>query len=288
MQKFLQFLLKSPYQAMILAGVTAGLSKAFLPLALVSGGILGLVTLRNRNNEGLVVLAGTVLITIMVGMFIDSKPGLPIPVVLFILPPIWLCAHVLRITESQGLLVITATGMAMLLAIGIHLVTGGAVEWWNEWLKVAVSGVQGASYDGFSDNGSIKFINGFVTMLFGVSIVISVLLARWGQSKLYNPGGFQEEFCRLRVPQVLFLLTLGLIALMAVINVNLMSDLLFISVGMFTFQGLAILHYNVTFKKANQFFLVPPYLLLIFVPQFIMVGLAFAASVDALMNFRKL
>ena len=92
-------------------------------------------------------------------------------------------------------------------------------KWWREWFETwkeyAASGPAQEqleqAYEVISPMLSAIFASGFVA-----SLILTLLLARWWQSALFNPGGFRKEFYALRLPRILVFPTLaGLMAFIA-------------------------------------------------------------------------
>jgi len=201
--------------------------------------------------------------------------------------PVVLCAKTLELTESQSLSILVAVICAVILALTIQLVSGDAVQWWADWLKVAVTGVKNATYQGFAESGTLNLMNGLVAMMLVFAAVLTVFIGRWLQAILYNPGGFRNEFILIRFS---FLVLAGMVVILlvtAVINESLFKDFILIFTVPFFFQGMSVLHYTVNAMGRSQSYLWPPYLLLIFFPQYVIVGMAGVGLVDIFLNFRK-
>jgi hypothetical protein len=84
---------------------------------------------------------------------------------------------------------------------------------------------------------------------------LAVLIARWWQAILYNPGGFQADFHRLRmgriatgVASVAFLA--GLLTQYPVLD-----NLAVVFLVMFIFQGLAVVHSVMARRQASNVWL---------------------------------
>lgn len=283
-----QFIMQGRLRAIVIAGVLGGLSQSLLPLSLISAAIVSMYILRKGEAEGLVVLIGAAAIIYIMSFYIQSRPGLDFPVALILLVPVYICSRVLRATESQGYAIAAAAACSAIFAFAVQLITGDAVLWWEEWLKTAMAGVRGATYQGFEDDGTIFIMNGLIAMLLGLSTICSILIARWMQSIVYNPGGFRLEFQLIQIPRLFLYGLIVLILVFAALQSNLMSDLLIISSMMYFFQGLATLHYNVNKQKRSSAYLLPPYLLLLMVPHFVVIGLACVGVSDTFLNYRKL
>ena len=118
------------------------------------------------------------------------------------------------------------------------------------------------------------------------SSVLSLVLARAWQSALYNPGGFGEEFRRVKLPPVvsmaLLALTLGGSALSPVLTalIPIASLPLFIA-------GIALVHGLVNLKQLGSFWLVGMYVLLILVTQLAYPVIVLTACFDSVFDFRR-
>ncbi len=288
MLELIKSTIQRPYLAMLVAGVLGGLAQLMLPLSIVSSAMVCLFILRKGERAGFWVMLVAAVIIYQMSLVIESKPGLEFPIALILLVPAFISSSVLRTTQSQGLAIAAVGICAALLAIGVQIYSGNAVAWWAEWLRNAVQGVKGATVEGFEENGTLQIMNGLIAMLLGISTILSLLLARWIQAVLYHPGGFKEEFQLIMIPRKFLYLWLALLAVFAVFNINLMYDLAIIAAMMYLFQGLAIFHYTTEKKGYSSAYLLPPYILLFFMPQFAVVGLACVGVTDALLNYRKL
>ena len=288
MADFVEFILYSRTRAMLIAGILGGLSQRVLPLSLLSLVIVALFLLRKGGREGGMVALGSAAIIVALSFFIASRPGLAYPLALMLLLPVAFCSLLLRATAAQGAAVAAAGGCAAAFAIAIQLLSGDAVAWWSDWLKTAVQGVEGASYQGFEDNGSLLMMNGLIALLLGMAVVVSVLLGRWLQSLRYYPGEFRREYHCLRIPKAVVTGNILLVAGAAVLNQRLMIDLLIVSLLLYFFQGLAVLHHAAAKKQSGIWYLIPPYFLLTLAPHYVIVGLACVGITDVLLNFRKL
>jgi len=115
-----------------------------------------------------------------------------------------------------------------------------------------------------------------------IMVIVCLMIARWCQAALYNPGGFRQEFHNLRFDPRVMVVLLGLIlvALLDIPPLDLWLPLL--SIGPMI-AGLAIAHYAVAKKGGGVIWLVMVYLtLLMMAPAIIMLGLA-----DSVLDLRK-
>ena len=288
MRELVRFILQGRFRAMIIAGLLGGAAQIFMPLSLISSAVAGLVVLRRGEREGFVVLLGIMVIILVINQFVESKSGFELPVTLLFLGPVFVCASILRTTEAQGMAIAAASIFAAFFAIAVQVFTGDAASWWGDWLKIVVQGVEGAKFQGFEENGTLRMINGLIAMLLSLAVIISLLMARWMQAQVYNPGGFGKEFQVLQIPRRVATAVVLLILVLAIVQRQLMYDLVIIFGVMYFFQGLAILHHNNNKKGYSTAYLLPPYILLLFMPHYVFVGMACVGISDLFINYRKL
>lgn len=286
MRDFAAFIMRSRLHAIAIAGLFGVLSLKVLPFALLSAAALGLVALRKGWLDGAVVAIGAAVV-VGAGFFLmELRPGLNFPVVFALWLPLLICAEVLRRTESQGLALLVVGLTVGLFVLGMHVVTGDVVAFWQSWLRRAVAAVPGATVQGFERDGTLRLMNGLIAVLYGIGLMFSLLCARWLQSLVYNPGGFGPEFQRLRLPRLALPVVVGAIWASGTVSQILVADLLMVAVMIYFFAGLAIVHALVAFRRLHWTWSAPPYVALIFAPQYAVVGLALVGAFDALIDFR--
>lgn len=288
MREIAAFIMASRWRGVAVAGVCGLLGVFFIPLILLSAATVGLVTLRRGGWEGVLVMAAAAIIVEGVFLLLPPRPGFPFPLVLALWPPVWIGALVLRYTFSQGLSLAVIGVWVLIYVAMMHVLTKGDVEgFWEAWLAQAIANVPGATVEGFRRDGTLRLMNGLVAMAYFASAIVSLLLARWWQAILYHPGGFHAEFCQLRLPRWLLPVLVGVIWLAGYWSKILLADLMIVSMSIYLFQGLAVLHGIVSLRSLSSFWLVPAYALLVFLPQYAVIGLAFLGVVDSWLDFRR-
>jgi hypothetical protein len=287
--KFLaSYVMRGQFQVLSVAVLLGLISLLFLPAAILCGAILALYVLRKGHEKAALIFLPTIALVYFGNQLIETRAGLGFPLVILLLIPVWISTLVLRATESQGLAITIAIGCAALFAISMHLYIDNTIQWWDEWLKTAITGVENANYQEFINSGSINNINGLVATILGLFTIASLFIGRWLQAKLYNPEKFSIEFSQLKIPKpVLFIIATILIVATA-LSRNLFNDLLMVFSIIYFLQGLAILHYLVLKKGLNRILLFPIYVIIFFLPHLGILGLAGAGVTDTFLNFRKL
>ncbi|MCB1822914.1 MAG: DUF2232 domain-containing protein, partial [Candidatus Competibacteraceae bacterium] len=115
-------------------------------------------------------------------------------------------------------------------------------------------------------------------------VLLALLLGRWQQALLFNPGGFRPEFHELRLGQPLAAFTLALFGSTLLLGWPPLANGL-LALGMpYTVQGIALVHAMVFKRRLSPAWLVLFYLLLIpFLSQLVMA----LGVVDAWADFRN-
>ena len=118
------------------------------------------------------------------------------------------------------------------------------------------------------------------------SAMISVILARGWQARLFNPGGFQTEFHRLALGRVMGVAAVILVTAGLMFRSPVWVGLMTIALVVFLFQGLAIAHSIVKQRAMNAGWLVTLYFFGMLIPQVsLMVG--GIGVLDTWIDFRK-
>lgn len=240
---------------------------------IISGVPVALVTLRRGAVIGLQVITGSVILTLVLAYLLN----LTIPVVLAFASGIWLptwcCAVILRKTESQGLLVLTAGLIGMIFILCMYILVGDVTAWWQEWLDNWLEhyfpGTAGEQYREIFAT-AVPLLNAMITSGVVISLIITTLIGRWWQALLFYPGQFRKEFYALRLPrQLIFPTLLGVMVLLIAqeLQQSILRDLLVVIVFLYLFQGIATVHRLVNWKKLSSAWLVSMYALLFLLPQ---------------------
>ncbi len=205
-------------------------------------------------------------------MAVSIKPEIAIAFALEIWIPLWLCCLVLRKSESQSNLVLMASGFGAVYIVIMHALIDDVTVWWQNNLEAGI--IKALPEDLVGQYQALPeqlapYMNGMLAGSLVVSIVLTVLIARWLQSMLFNPGGFKKEFYALRLPRVLLL---GILAGAVCVLIDaakpgsMIFELLLLLIFAYFFQGLATIHRIVTEKGLPKFWLVMLYVLLL-IPQ---------------------
>ena len=128
---------------------------------------------------------------------------------------------------------------------------------------------------------------GMVAAGFFLQSSVALFLARWWQAVLYNPGGFQTEFHRLRMHRAVAVITLGILLLRPLGVVGGFWDYTaMLLLAAWFLQGLALAHGVLHLVDAKIGWLVGLYLLLLFAMPHTVMALAAAGFADGWIDFR--
>jgi hypothetical protein len=169
----------------------------------VSPATIGLVTLRKGTTEGLVILLWAALPSIVSYYFGQGSGVLTLVSVVSLLMMV-ASANVLRLTGSwqvtmlATMLVASAVtmGFGLLLSAEVDLLIGKVSDIFAE-IAASQSGQQAEGQEPVVPTRPL--VLGLVALMLTISAIVSLLLSRWWQAMLYNPGGFGEEFHNLRL-----------------------------------------------------------------------------------------
>ena len=278
MKAFGNFLLRTRLHAAVAIVALTALATV-LPVfsCFLSGAPLALVALRKGAAAGVQVALLSLLLSLAAALALNISPALPIAFLVTVWTPVLLCSHLLRKTHSQGTMVLCAGVSGVFFTALLYLMLDDLQNWWQDVF-------QRLQEYGLSELDPVQLeqANSLITSLlsaifssgFVLSLIITMLLARWWQSALFNPGGFREEFHALRLPRVLVFATLlGLLALLAApafVSVAI-RDSVTLTLILYLFQGLSVVHYYFNTRGISRigslglygtFFVLPHFILL--------------------------
>lgn len=282
------YILRTRVHAILAISVLTVLSIFISPFSyFISGAPMGLAALRKGPVTGLQVAAGCLLLTALPAMALNLQPGIPIAFMATVWLPVILCAGLLRNTQSQGLMVLCAGTVGVFFTALIYVMLEDIQTWWLEWFELWKQYAESEparqqleqAYQLISPLLSAIFASGFV-----ISLIITMLLARWWQSALFNPGGFRKEFYALRLPRILVFPTLaGLLTLLLIPGAASMAlrDTVILMLVLYLFQGISVIHGFLYTRARSRVWLIVLYGLFFIMPRFILLFVSCAGIVNA-------
>lgn len=279
MRSLAEYIMRGRFQAFFIAFL-GGLG-LLLPL---SQAAQGLVSLRKGWQEGLYVTLWAFL-PVLTLFWLSQYGELRAYATISIFVVTYACCLVLRGTISWGITLFALLIFSGISAVLVFVSTDNLApmlqqEWDSYMEKQPVENRVAAELTGIKISGGIAAWIGFAS-------IIGVIVARWFQAMLYNPGGFREEFHNLRLPkQVAAVCAVGLAATYYFGTEYEFWGVLF-SLPMF-FAGLGLIHYTVA-----QFSMGALPLVVLYASFFLLVGaptvfVAIFGLTDAWINYRKL
>ena len=271
------------------------LSLRMPPLGLLSSAIVALVTLRRGELQGLQLMLWSGLASALLGLLALGTAAPVIAVLLVFWLPIWLVAVVLRVVRSLPLAVETAALMGGLLILGVYLFVADPVALWRGSLEelfagpLLESGVGDAAAVAALLDEAARLMTGMLAAGFFLQLVVALVLGRWWQAYLYNPGGFRQEIQAFRLDRILAYLALPLLAGAFLAKggfADFFRDAAFLMGSAYLVQGMTLVHGVSGLLGANQAWLVGFYVLLVIAMPQAVVIVATLGYVDAWMDFR--
>lgn len=224
-------------------------------LAWLGGAVLALVTLRRGAAEGGLVMVGAALTMGVAFAAMGVNPVVSVAGLLEYWLPVFVLAAVLRATVSLPLTVLVSAGLGSLALVAWYALVQDPAAFWTRSLGGMFEGEEGADLM----RSLSPVMSGFWILGLWSLSVGSLLLARWWQAVLYNPGGFREEFHGLRLDWRFAAGTLVVMLLATFSGPGLVYDLSLLVSGVFAVQALAVAHCVAHARGWHWILLVPVY-----------------------------
>ena len=257
--------------------IGASIVGASIPLLnWLSTAIVSLVVLRKGATEGSIVLLWALLPLGIAVYFV----GDPMPVIALVGTAIM--AYILRVTLSWEF------------AIAVAVIASAIGSLVFEYTAADLLVMLVEFYVEFSKQNSIEVssevarttIIGIYAMGQACGMCALLVLARWWQSQLYNPGAFQKEFHQIRMTPWF---STGIVVAMMfsfVFDDQLGRWLPLLTVPL-VFSGIALIHWTLGFRKMSVNWVIAFYLLLIILSNLIYPILASLALMDSYLDLRQ-
>lgn len=281
------------------AGIIALFSLAALvlpPFNYIASGIIVLYALRMGPKNGIKVVAFVTVIFIIVTMAFLGKTYIPVVFLLSSWLPVLVASLVLGFTRSLAASVLVAAGMGILFVIGAYLFVPDPALWWRElmtpfWALISQQDGWKLSPEKTQEMAVLlsEMMTGLIAASLTINIIVGLLIGRSLQAKLYNPGGFADEFQQLRLGKPAAIVTIGLMAITILPLGNaliLLRECLATMLIVFALQGLAVVHAIVKQQQKALFWLVAVYVMLIMIMPQMIVILAVIGILEQWFNFR--
>jgi hypothetical protein len=201
-------------------------------------------------------------------------------------------ALVLRASESWNRVLLVSIAMGVVFSVVLGMAFGPQIEMLAQALIKVMPSLLGDVYQQMSVDEQARFaslitpiLTGLIAALLQIVSVLSLIVGRYWQALLYNPGGFGREFRAVRIPLGPAMLLLAGMVVSPNLGVQ-MSMLVPLCSVPLVFAGLALIHGLVAQKRLAKFWLVGLYVTLLLFMQLIYPLLVVLAIVDSLIDFR--
>ncbi len=274
MQAFAAFIVKNRTQAAVSA-----LFGSLLPM--ISPAVVGLIALSQNIRETVMVMLWACLIPIVFTDLNTVGGDLTIAVTCLSLLAILIAAAVLKAANSWSLTLLFAVVISALFALSANLAieTGPIIE--------AINQVLVANNVKLPVAVNAQILTGFCASIIALQTLLALLLSRWWQATLYNPGGLRQEITALRLEKAI---TWFLVITIIGISLSTESAFSWISLLLLPllFAGCGFIHWWLHHtNRASTVVFVLLYLMLIMLePVRLLVGLI--AILDSHFDLRKI
>ncbi|MHB0819057.1 hypothetical protein ACYCFK_12330 [Stutzerimonas stutzeri] len=281
MRALAEFIMRGRMQAIVVVASSAALPMLFWLCAAAGS----LVLLRRGLNDALGVLVWAVLPALAWWYFGDPRT-------LLVLLGTFGLALLLRSQNAWPRVMLCSVGLGLLYAVALGAVFGEPIAALASELQKVLPDMLSQAYQQLSVEEQarleallIPVLTGLLAALLQIVTLLSLILGRYWQALLYNPGGFGLEFRALRFPPVLAMLLLAGMLFGPSLGVQMAMLAPLCSVPL-VFAGVALLHGLVSQGRMQRFWLVGLYVTLVLFMQVIYPLLAVMAIVDSLFDFR--
>ena len=295
MRAIAAFIMRGRLQAIIVAAGLALLGGLFPPGWLLSGGVVGLVTLVQGPREGMLnAFAATSIVVLLSGVLAlqPAMQAVGIFVMLW-LPIVWLLALVLYQSRSLALTLLMTAVLGGAIVMAVYVLVDAPAQWWYSHVieqllpMMKQAGMEIPDQAAFEADmrDASRIMTGTLAAIISFGLAVSLLIARWWQSEVTRPGAFGDEYRNLRLGATAAVITALLVVPAWITNggfAEITSNLLIVALVLFMFQGLALGHAVVKQFGNNPAWLVVMYVVIVFSMPY---GLLFAAVLGVLDNW---
>jgi len=286
------YAVRGPAQAALASFSTLLLALFAPPLVVVSNAVVALVWLRLGPVKGLLSVAIALLAGTTIAAF-SGSPVLPAAMMMSFWLPVVLMAYVLRRTVSLNLAVLAGAGLALFGVVMTYVIVESPSSAWQDVVQQvrqqteqAVGGTDREKVTQWL-NSAGSWMTGFSAATQFVIAVLSLLLARVWQARMFNPGGLQKEFHGLRFGIAAGVVGIVTVAASVILRSELLINLAIVVTVVFAFQGLAVLHALAAQLKVHPLVMVGIYcFLLLLLPNSVKI-LGLLGMADTWVDFRS-
>lgn len=288
MKVFAQWVMRGPVPATSVAVVSGALSWVLPPLIYFGSGALALLGMQLGAGRALMVAAAACVVLSLLSLVVMRDPWAGLLTGMLAFVPLALLGDVVRRAGSLSAGLQASMLLAMSVAMLAWVLPPEPVVWWAQQLQDLLERFGGGGSEGPSME-ELEALAAVVPGLLGIAMLtglfISLVLGRWWQAMLYNPGGFRGDFHALRAGRPLVLLVAASAAL-GLAGLALAGNVALAGVAGLAMYGLAVLHALAGRMPQGSLWLVPMYVLLVFALPYMAVMLAVVGTLDSALDLR--
>lgn len=291
MRALAEFIMRGRAQSSLVA-----LAGNLVPL--LSPATIGLVTLRRGFADGLFVLLWAALPLVVV-IYLTGASDLVVMTSVTGLAAVAVSAEVLRGTLSWEKALLAALATCSVLVVALGAARTGIMETTVTNVQTVLTSLQGEGTEAGSPFYTLMavtalglgvetvtgtYVLGFLSWLTAVNVIAGLLVARWWQALLYNPGGFQQEFHGFRLGMTAASLLMAGVAAGNLLAVEYRAWASLLGMPLLL-SGLGLAHHTVKLLGLSTFWLVAMYAGLILIGP-LSLALIVTGFLDSFLNFR--
>ncbi|HCC82710.1 MAG TPA: DUF2232 domain-containing protein, partial [Methylophaga sp.] len=255
------FAMKGRWQAALAAALLSVAAMLLPPLNYLASGVIVLATLRVGPQEGLRVMAATLVVFAAVAGLLFGQLWIALALLLTSWLPAYLVTLVLGYSRSLERALLAAAGVGILVVLISHIFLPNPALWWQEMLTPFVQLLSEQS--GWQMNATetqnflvqmASMMTGLIAAAVSVNIILGILIGRAWQASLYNEGAFGSEFTQITLGKTLATVTavlMGLSLTGMAGSLTLLVDCLPVLLVLFALQGIAVAHAIVRLKQKS-------------------------------------
>jgi hypothetical protein len=292
MRSLSAFVLRGRSQALVVVCGLAFASLLISPLSLLSSALFALVGLRQTAKDSALTLLLALLALGLSGVLLGGSSSAVLYGALLWLP-VWPVAVVLRESLRLELAVETALALGLAAVLGVYGFVDEPATLWRHRLQDLAQAMLGNSpainmidlgrlLDWLAHYATGAAVGGSV-----MSLILALLIGRWQQAVLFNPGGFRSEFIALRLHDGVAYALLACMLVAALSNgglAELSMNCLVVIAMVFTVVGFAIIHHVLGGKN---FWIAGIYVVLLFLPHLLLPPITLLGFSDTWLDWRK-
>ncbi len=277
MHALARFILKGRTQAIVVAVITVLLPTLFW----IGAAAVSLVTLRKGAAKG-----GEIFVWALLPAIFWSRQGDYSPIIVILGG--YLLAVVLRASVSWQRVIQAGLILAVLAGLVQQSLNGALLQQVVEGVEKLMmqTSPETSQYLNGDSQWLLQATIGVFDTLHFAMMLSSVLVARWWQSTLFNPGGFQQEFHQLRFSPLFGLSLLAVIVIMTSGGGEFIRWIPLLLAPL-VIAGLALAHCSVAKRSLGRFWLVALYIATFLLGPYVITMLVFIAAIDTFVDIRK-